>query len=340
MRSDTKTLLFCAASIAALLTYINILFYSAYSLPFGMLDVDGYLYHSGDPDPRLQYINHGNRIDTNQWQYRIFYTLIETVRNPRITFLWLPPLLIAALLILTYQIYNHHRDDALNRTVLFVAMTYGLPFFYTAALYRQLLAMVLLLAGYNLIIRGHRLGYAAAALGILTHIHLTPIAVIYALAERIEGRHYTHAGMIIAASTVIALNTNLIGAIGPLNGAPQPNLYTQLFVLTNPILLLYAYKKPKWDRQHILLTLLTLTMPFSDQSRGLIFLHITLATVAYDKIKQEKTPKYYQLILIALSYLWYTNLLNFLLNSLLKDSIERGLDLTPIFNYLTTHKVD
>ena len=342
MREDTKTIIFCSIYLMILLMFINLAFYSLYELPFGMLDVDGYLYHSGDPDPRLNHVNKGHRmILIDRWDYKIFYSLLDLFGNPRITFLWLPPLLLTVLILQIYWIYQEKGSHALNETIMIVCMTYAIPFFFTAALYRQLLGMVLLLAGYNLIIRDRKIiGYVLIITGFLTHIHLAPIAALYVLADRIYKKRWLHTAALMIIATAIALNTRIVLAISPLLPTPQPGLYMQLFTITNPILLIYALKRPKWDFLHILLVILIISMPLTDQSRGLIFLHIILVTIAYQKYMQEDTPRYYYIILVILSFLWYTNLLNFLVRSMIQDGVERNLDLMPIMNYLTTHRIN
>ena len=217
-------------------------------------------------------------------------------------------------------------------------MTYAIPFFFTAALYRQILSMVLILTGYNLAIRHKKIGYPIGLTGFITHIHLIPIAGIYALANRIYNKKYTQSAVILTIGAIIALKTDLILAIGILSGRPQPSLYTQLFTITNPLLLFYGLKNIKKDFSHILLILLLITMPLTDQSRGMIFFHITIVSIAYDKYKKENTPKYYIAALITLIFLWSANLINFLINSMIKDGAERSLDLSPMIDYLFRHR--
>lgn len=339
MKDETQKVIAATFYLVILLIYINCLFYMIYKLPFGMLDVDGYLYHSGDQDPRLQHVNNGKRLDLiHNWQYTIFYRLLAQLGNPRITFLWLPPILLGLIIIEVYFIYAHNGKGALNKTIIFVCMTYAIPFFYTAALYRQILGMSLVLGGYNLLIRGKKIGYIPLAIGFLTHIHLLPIAGIYKLADWINRHKWHHCSALVVVGAIITLKSNIIMSIGILSGRPQPSFYIQLFTLTNPLLLIYGLKRIRKDTPHILLILLLITMPLTDQSRGLIFLHILLASIAYDKYRKENNPLYYLIIILILSYLWWGNMLGFLLKSMIKDGVERGLNLNPIINYLTTHQ--
>ncbi len=340
MKDETKTAITCTTYLVIFLIYINCAFYSIYTLPFGMIDIDGYLYHNGDPDPRLQNINNGIRLKITG-EYIIFYKTLETLGNPRITFLWLPPLLIGLLILQVYWIYDHLGGKALRHTLMFVCMTYAIPFFFIAALYRQLMGMVILLIGYNLLIRNRKiLGGLLVIVGVITHIHLAPIAAIYVLADRVHKRKWLHTAVLVAAGTVIALKTQMIMAIGPLLPSPQPTLYTILFTLTNPILVIYAFKRLNWDFKHILLVMLLITMPFTDQSRGMIFLQILLVPMAYTEFTRKHTPTHYKILILILSCLWFSNIINFLIHSMAKDSIERNLDLRPMIEYLQTHTLN
>jgi hypothetical protein len=285
----------------------------------GQVDVDNYLRGFYGRDPIV-----------NNPKMIVFYTVVAWLGDPVITLLWLPPLLLAFLLYLIFLAYRKENSEAIafSKSLIFLFFTFNIWFFFGVGIYRQLLAMVLLFIGYALQ-RHHRLlGMVFYVLALVVHINLLPIFLIVYCSQVVYEKRFRELLSLGVVSFLAVIVTHTTDGIVFFISSPQPSFYLLFMALTNPFLWYYGLHDLKWTQKHILLILLLITMPFSDQGRGMIFLHLALIDVAYDCYQERKEKRITKVLLLFLGYLWFQNLIIFLLKSMIIDSYSRGLDLS------------
>ena len=307
------------------LLYLNLIFYSIYQLPVGQVDVDNYLRGFYGSDPLVDNL-----------KYVLFYSVVSAIGEPKITLLWLPPLLVSILLYLIFLAYSKEdtQYSAFIKTLLFTFLTFNIWFYFGVGIYRQLFAMVLLLTGYALHNRHRNMSTIFYLFSLIMHINLLPIFILAYTAKIIHREDYEFLAVVAVVSAAAVVATSSWDSISFFIASPQPSFYLLFMVLTNPFLWYYGLQNLRWTPKHILLTLLIITMPFSDQGRGMIFLHLLLVDVAYDTYVAKKECRHIQLLLLFLSYLWFQNMIIFLVKSTIINSFDRGLDLSIITRHI------
>jgi len=333
-----KLVLFLSLYLFFFLFLVNILFYSVYGLPVGEVDVDRYLYYLGDEDSRIV---HDGFNPFRDWRYVFFYSFVSVFRNPRITLLWLPPLLLSVLVVLIYLFYSMiDRGTALFKSLVFVFLTYNVWGLFVCGLYRQLFAVVLFMAAvYLYFSKRFIVSCLMLLLAVWAHVNILPILFICLLAELIYRRMYWCVLAALLFSGVATYSLGLYAGVAYVSGAPQPSLYAVFFTFTNPLLWVYGLRGLKWGRADILLVLLLVTMPFTDQVRGLFFLHLVLVERSCRVFAGVKEKKYFVVLLLVLSYLWFNNLIIYLVKSMAFDFLDRGLDPSMLLRFLGVEKL-
>jgi hypothetical protein len=314
-----------AAAVFFCLIWVNVLFYSQWGLPMGQVDIDNYLISLGDTDPRLPV----KASVAEQPAYYVFYHIVKLFGNPRITFLWLPPLMLAVIVVYVQKLYQRHSHPLIAhiKMLVFVFGTFNVWFFFICGLYRQTMGMMFLLIGLELLWSGRWFGLGLILLGLAVHIHLAPIGFITWIAYLLSRRQYRWAALSFCGGVLAASYLNLWGAVGWVN---RPSLYTVFYIATNPLLWGWGLKELKWTYRDILFLLLLVTMPFSEAARGMIFLHLILVDRAVDKFMDEHESNWYIAAIVFLSILWFNYMGGYLIKSLIIDSADRGLDLSKL----------
>jgi hypothetical protein len=309
---------------------ISLNFFNRYHLPFGMSDVDNYMFWLGggpfNESDQIGLITHIVVLFFFGGILGLGYMFWLNVLIPVLVWLVLP-------LCVYWMFKSMGNDDSLAvcQTLLFMFGSFTLLFFQFTALWAELVSFILFVLAlkfYTQLRYGEFMIFLVFS--VLSHPFILGVWFLFFISWLWDNSHRGYAILVVTGLVGFVMLTRLSGYITLFTNymRNEPTLYMMFFVYTCPLLLLFVLSGFEYGRFSTFMLILLVVCPFIQLGRGMPFLQLFLAYYGGLGFRRLRTilPRLFPVLCWILFYLWFDYFFGFMNNNMVKEFVLRGIN--------------